>query len=137
MNRYERFRRFCVVAGWLYFCFMAYMLLHPRPPIPPIARFNFGYVHFCAFIVLGAIVGLARKKTSSYYWFGILFVWCAGSEFLQRYTGRNFELRDIIQNTLGVGVGLPIGAVLRTLLIKRLSGERKAGDKAETAETNG
>ena len=107
-NRYEGIRRFFVVVGWLYFIFMAFMLLHPRPPVDYVPQYMFSVAHFLAFAALGALVGFARRKTTSYYWFGILFVWCSGSEYLQRYTGRFFEMRDIIQNTLGVGFGLPL-----------------------------
>lgn len=124
MSKYERFRRVCVYGGLLYFVFMAYMLLHPKPPTKIVPPQLFNVVHFLAFAALGGIVGLARKRTSSYYWFGILFLWCSGSEYLQILTGRKFEIIDIVQNTLGVGTGLLVAAPLRRLLDRsvRLAG---------------
>ena len=116
LKSYERFRQACVATAWGYFFFMAYMLLNPRPPVDFVPQYMFSAIHFFAFAALGALVGLGRRKTSSYYWFGILFLWCSGSEYLQPYFGRFFELMDIVQNTLGVGVGLLFASLLRRAL---------------------
>lgn len=116
MTNYERLRKLCVGLAWLYFFFTAYMLLHPKPPTPLVPPPLFNVVHFLAFGALGGLVGLARKRTSAWYWFGILFIWCSGSEYLQNFTGRKFEIIDIVQNTLGVATGLLVAAPVRLLL---------------------
>ena len=111
--KYERIRKVATVCAWCYFFYMAYMLLSPAPVIPPPVRFFSCVVHVLAFVVLGFLVGVSRRRWTWNSWFVLLMVWGVGSEFLQRYTGRCFEWQDIIQNVCGITAGLFAAWVLR------------------------
>lgn len=43
-----------------------------------------------------------------------------GLEFLQQYTGRYFEYRDMLANTLGIALGLLFGRLLGCRLLQAL-----------------
>ncbi|MBQ9873384.1 MAG: hypothetical protein IJM30_02880 [Thermoguttaceae bacterium] len=116
---YERARRWIAVVAWVYFVYMAYMLLHPKPPAPPPIRWIPSWIHFAAFALLGALAGLARGRLSNWRLFALLVLWGIGSEFLQRYTGRYCEVRDMIQNVLGISTGLSLAILTRRILISR------------------
>ena len=119
LKRYEPQRRAALIVGWLYFVFMAYMLLHPMPPTEFIPEFAFSWIHFLAFVALGAFVGLARRRLCVFAWLALLLAWGVGSEFLQRYTGRYFEVGDIIQNVCGVSIGLFSSWALRKYWLEK------------------
>ena len=63
-RQYESVRKPANVVAWLYFIFMAYMLLNPQPPIEFIPEYTFSWLHFLAFSALGVLVGLARRNAS-------------------------------------------------------------------------
>ena len=114
MNEKKRERiRICVAyLTGVYFIWMAYMLLTPRPEMPPLG-FALDFLHLGAFGVLGIGVGMARKNWSTGRWRVLLLLWAVGSECLQILTGRYFELIDIAQNVVGILLGLEAGRLVR------------------------
>lgn len=88
------------------------MLLTPKPEVPPIG-FAIDFLHLGAFGVLGLGVGLARRNWSTGRWRALLLLWAVASECLQILTGRCFELIDILQNIVGILLGLEAGRLLR------------------------
>lgn len=108
----ERIRAWVAWATSAYFIWMAYMLLTPKPEVPPIG-FAINFLHLGAFGVLGLGVGLARRKWSTGRWRVALLLWAVGSECLQILTGRCFQLVDIFQNVVGILLGLEAGRLLR------------------------
>ena len=108
----ERIRISVAYLTGVYFIWMAYMLLTPRPEMPPLG-FALDFLHLGAFGVLGIGVGLARKNWSTGRWRVLLLLWAVGSECLQIFTGRYFELIDIAQNVVGILLGLEAGRLLR------------------------
>ena len=108
----EILRRNLSRLGFLYFLFMAYMLLNPCPPTSFIPDYTFSIIHFLAFTLLGLFVGFSRLRWNVWLWSFLLVVWSVGSEFLQRYTGRSCEVGDMIQNTVGSNLGLLISTLL-------------------------
>lgn len=108
----ERIRISVAYLTGVYFIWMAYMLLTPRPEMPPLG-FALDFLHLGAFGVLGIGVGLARKNWSTGRWRVLLLLWAVGSECLQILTGRYFELIDIAQNVVGILLGLEAGRLLR------------------------
>lgn len=108
----ERIRISVAYLTGVYFIWMAYMLLTPRPEMPPLG-FALDFLHLGAFGVLGIGVGVARKNWSTGRWRVLLLLWAVGSECLQILTGRYFELIDIAQNVVGILLGLEAGRLLR------------------------
>ena len=102
----EFLRRNLTLLGFLYFLFMAYMLLSPLPPTSYILDYTFSIIHFLAFTLLGLFVGFSRRRWNVWGWAVLLVIWGVGSEFLQRYTGRFCEVGDMIQNAVGSNFGL-------------------------------
>lgn len=113
-NLRERIRKKVAYITGAYFIWMAYMLLTPRPDIPPIG-FAIDFLHLGAFGVLGIGVGIARRNWTPGRWRVLLLLWAVGSECLQELgrrflnTGRYFELVDIFQNVVGILLGLEAG----------------------------
>lgn len=124
-RQYESVRKPANVVAWLYFIFMAYMLLNPQPPIEFIPEYTFSWLHFLAFSALGVLVGLARRNASWLYLLALLWGWSVGSECLQPYTGRYFEFLDIVQNVVGSTSGLFVVWLVRRLGIERSVPEHK------------
>lgn len=112
----ERTRKAAIICALCYFVYLAYMLLHPIPPVPYVP-YVFSVIHFLAFVVLGGLVGLARRRWSSIVWFFLLALWGIGSELLQNFTGRFCEWQDMVQNVLGIAAGLFIAWLLRYYLL--------------------
>lgn len=108
----EFLRRNLTLLGFLYFLFMAYMLLSPLPPTSYIPDYTFSIIHFLAFTLLGLFVGFSRRRWNVWSWAVLLVIWGVGSEFLQRYTGRFCEVGDMIQNAVGSNFGLWIATRL-------------------------
>lgn len=111
----EKRNRIRVIVAYLtaaYFIWMAYMLLTPRPEVPPIG-FAVDFLHLGAFGVLGLGVGLARRRWTPAFWRVLLLLWAVNSECLQILTGRCFEYQDIGQNAVGVLLGLEAGRLVR------------------------
>lgn len=105
-RQYERLRRFAIVVAWLYFLFMAFMLLQPKPPTEFIPDEAFSILHFLAFFALGVFVGMARANWSYWLWFALICVWSVGTEVVQPYVGRCYELQDVVQDVVGAAAGL-------------------------------
>ncbi|MBR4834879.1 MAG: hypothetical protein IKU86_11195 [Thermoguttaceae bacterium] len=130
----ERIRKIVSYSTGAYFIWMAYMLLTPRPSVPKVG-FAVDFLHLGAFGVLGLGVGLARKNWTSGRWRVLLLAWAVGSECLQIFTGRYFELIDIFQNVVGILLGLEAGRLLRLWTRKTRVGEET--DKGEDRAPNG
>ena len=124
----ERIRIIVAFLTGAYFIWMAYMLLTPKPEVPPLG-FAIDFLHLGAFGVLGLGVGLARKNWSVGRWRVLLLFWAVGSECLQILTGRCFELIDIFQNVVGILLGLEAGRLVR-LRTRKTKGD-EAADKNE------
>ena len=120
----ERIRIGVAYLTGVYFIWMAYMLLTPRPEVPPLG-FALDFLHLGAFGVLGIGVGLARKNWSTGRWRVLLLLWAVGSECLQILTGRYFELIDIAQNVVGILLGLEAGRLVRRRTRKKSENETK------------
>lgn len=134
MNAESR-RRIKIIVAYLtgaYFIWMAYMLLTPRPEVPPIG-FAVDFLHLGAFGVLGIGVGLARRRWSTERWRVLLLVWAVGSECLQILTGRYFELIDICQNVVGILLGLEAARRLRRWTRKTNGDEGAEKDESRVA----
>ncbi len=119
-ERFGKIRKWILGVAWVYFFYTAYMLLSPRPYILPPMYYVFNIIHFGAFVVLGGLVGLARVKWSSRFWWLLLVFWGCGSEYIQRYTGRCFQYGDMIQNVCGISFGLYAAFLLRFYFVKRV-----------------
>jgi len=119
VEKYEKFRKVFVWIARLYFVYMAYMLLHPRPPVPRPLVYIPNLLHLGAFGVLGGLVALARLRWSSLRWYPWLLVWGIAAESLQPYTGRYFDWIDMGQNVVGVTLGLWITDWLRAKYVKK------------------
>lgn len=120
----ERIRISVAYLTGVYFIWMAYMLLTPRPEVPPLG-FALDFLHLGAFGVLGIGVGWARKNWSTGRWRVLLLLWAVGSECLQILTGRYFELIDIAQNVVGILLGLEAGRLVRRRTRKKSENETK------------
>lgn len=128
----ERIRVGVAWATSVYFIWMAYMLLTPRPTVPKMG-FVIDYLHIGAFSVLGLGVGLARRKYSSGRWRVALLLWAVGSECLQILTGRCFESIDIFQNVVGILLGLEAGRLLRIWTRKSNAESENGENEAKSA----
>lgn len=111
-NLRSRIRLIVAYLNGAYFIWMAYMLLTPKPEVPPLG-FAIDFLHLGAFGVLGLGVGLARRNWTTGRWRALLLLWAVGSECLQILTGRYFELIDIFQNVVGILLGLEAGRLIR------------------------
>lgn len=111
-NKRKRIRIIVAYLNGAYFIWMAYMLLTPKPEVPPLG-FAIDFLHLGAFGVLGLGVGLARRNWTTGRWRALLLLWAVGSECLQILTGRYFELIDIFQNVVGILLGLEAGRLIR------------------------
>lgn len=111
-NKRKRIRIIVAYLNGAYFIWMAYMLLTPKPEVPPLG-FAIDFLHLGAFGVLGLGVGLARRNWTTGRWRALLLLWTVGSECLQILTGRYFELIDIFQNVVGILLGLEAGRLIR------------------------
>ncbi len=116
-RQYERLRTPAIVVAWLYFLFMAFMLLQPKPPTEFIPDESFSIIHFLAFLALGLLVGAAQTKWSRFVWLALMFAWGAGSEIIQPYVGRFYEFQDIVQNVIGAALGLGLACLAKRYLI--------------------
>ncbi|MGI6400788.1 MAG: NUDIX domain-containing protein [Thermoguttaceae bacterium] len=110
---FEQLRKPAMIAAWLYFIFMCYMLFTPLPPLAIIPEFTFDVIHFLGFLVLGALIGLARSRWSVSVWIAILIGWGVASECIQPITGRVFEYGDILEDALGTTAGLVLISFVR------------------------
>lgn len=128
----ERIRKIVAVLAGAYFVWMAYMLLTPAPEIPPIG-FAIDFLHLGAFGVLGLGVGLARRNWTPWRWRVLLLLWAVGSECLQEYTGRCFQLVDIFQNVVGILLGLEAGRLLRLWTRKSTVDSKNGVNEAKSA----
>lgn len=107
------------VSRWLFWPALALVIWGELTPSPPAV---IGLVwdkaeHFIAYFGLAAMAalgfGLGRKLAIAIV--GILVLGVA-LELLQRLTGRNPDVKDVIANTLGVVAGLCLAAVFLTLV---------------------
>ena len=132
-TKYESFRKVVVWIARLYFLYMAYMLLHPRPPVPRPLVYIPDILHIGAFGILGGLVALARNRWSSLRWYPLLLIWGVVAEATQPYTGRYFEWMDMAQNVVGVTLGLWITTRLRAKFVKDANEAAEFDENKEAA----
>lgn len=105
------------IAAAAYFIFTLYSLFSPNPferiPIP-----CFSLIHAAAFFVLGLLFELARGRFPFIVLFLFLLAYGPLSEVIQPLTGRYFEWIDIVEDLLGVLLGVPAGHYLKVFLAK-------------------
>jgi VanZ family protein len=98
----------------MYVCCIAALSLLPMNDLPHIPTFP-GFdklVHFCMYFVFSTLFGWALKTEHNYSWLFLIVPvtvsWGIFMEFMQKgmHLGRNFELRDIFANSMGVCFGL-------------------------------
>ena len=127
---FERLRKLAIVVAWLYFLFMAFMLLQPQPPTEFIPPETFSILHFLAFFALGVLVGIASANWSPFVWFALICVWGAGTEYIQPYVGRFYEFQDVVQDFVGAAVGLVAAYLTKRYLIGFLKRRPRDGAAA-------
>lgn len=100
------------IAAFAYFCFTLYALFSPNPRLEKIGIPTFSLIHTAAFIVLGGVVEIGRVKFPFCFALALLLLYGPLTEFLQPLTGRYFEWMDILEDLIGVviGVGLALQA---------------------------
>ncbi len=120
-------RRWHGLTG-LYAVFLTLLLWLPNPKVllwgwEPSDETS-GYVHLMTFALLGLMVELGRRKKSRGTWFGILVFYAFFTECVQHYLPiRGFEFRDILQDILGLILGVTAGwAAYRTMGIWTATG---------------
>jgi len=128
----ERIRKIVAVLTSAYFIWMAYMLLTPAPEVPRVG-IAIDFLHVIAFFALAFGVGLARRNWKPGRWRVLLLLWAVGSECLQEYTGRCFQLVDIFQNVVGVLLGLEAGRFLRLWTRKSNVDSKNGENEAKSA----
>ena len=117
-TKFPRFLFFCRVAAWSYFLFTLYALFIPRPfgkaEIPA-----FSIIHALAFAVLGFLFELARGRFSLKVSCFLLLAYGPLSEIIQPLTGRYFDWIDILEDTIGVILGIGLAWLLKFCLERR------------------
>lgn len=97
---------------------VAYLSLVPAPPSGPLG--NDKIAHVLAYLALGCLTAVAvpvggtvsRLATTT----GTVSAYGVAIEFLQRLTGREFELLDMAANLVGAALGAVVGAVALGIL---------------------
>jgi VanZ family protein len=83
-----------------------------------------GYEHIITFAGLGFLVELSRVKKSILFWMSVLLLYALATEVLQGLLSpicnRSCNLDDLIQNIVGILLGIPVGYFCRPI-IKRSS----------------
>ena len=96
-----------------YFCFTLYALFSPHPKLERIGIPNFSLIHTAAFAVLGGLVEIGRVKFSRRITWTLLLLYGPVTEILQPLTGRCFEVSDILEDLLGVLLGIGTAFLLK------------------------
>lgn len=76
-----------------------------------------GYSHLITFGFLGFLVELGRRKKSIWFWGAVLVAYTLITEIVQELapTPRAFEWRDVVQDLLGIMLGLFLAVVAGSL----------------------
>ena len=113
-----RYHRWWLAVGWLLIAATIYLSLTAKPPVELAFDYGDKWGHFLVYgVLMGWFVQLYQSRTmlTSYALFLVLLG--VVLEFLQGYSGRYFEVADMVANTLGVLFGLLLlFTPLRTLL---------------------
>jgi VanZ family protein len=101
--------------------FMASLVSHKQVPLDKI-------IHFSGYFVLSTTFVLALRPVFFIPGLIGLIGMSVGIEFLQRYTGRSFDVTDMVANSIGVASGGMTGMILRGIygLISKELAARKA-----------
>jgi VanZ family protein len=102
--------------GWVLVGAIVWLSLTPEPPHPVDFRLLDKLEHLTAY---GALMFwfaflYRRTRTRAAYAFGFIAMGIA-IEFIQPYTGRDFELADMLADALGVALGWAALAAFRWL----------------------
>lgn len=110
---------------FIYFCFLLFMLLHPDPwsffgiKSQNVSISGFSILHLLVFTLLALGTELGRTRLPFLFWLSALLLIGPATEYLQILTGRGFEWIDIIEDTVGVTLGMALGYGLRRLPLMR------------------
>ncbi|MDO5310263.1 MAG: NUDIX domain-containing protein [Planctomycetia bacterium] len=114
-------RLILIILTWVYFFYMAYMLLTPHPGTPKAFTPLSSVLHLGAFGTLGLLTELSRRVWRVQRWYLLLLVWSVLSEVLQIFTGRCFEWGDIVQNIVGTSLGCGVAIWIKRALARFLT----------------
>lgn len=122
----KSFRVFRLIT-WSYVLFLTLLLWVPEPKAlivhwePGVKTAS--YSHILAFLLLGFLVELNRKKQSRFFWTTVLIGYALLTEIVQDMLPvRSFEIADLIQNFAGIFLGLWVGGLCRLVLSTLWSG---------------
>jgi len=122
---------FVRVMTIIYFALMDIMLLSPNPW----ALFGFhrlyrqlegvfSILHVLIFMALAVGVEIGRVRFPRIIWLVLLLCFGPATEVLQHFTGRAFELVDVLEDTVGVLLGFLFGFLFcRIKLVKNTLGK--------------
>lgn len=104
--------------------FMASLVSHKNVPMDKV-------IHFTSYTILSMTFVLALRP--AFFIPGLIGLvgMSVGIEFLQRYTGRSFEVNDMVANACGVGLGGMLGLIIRGIFsfVSKEMASRKAHSK--------
>ncbi|MDF7799651.1 cyclic nucleotide-binding domain-containing protein [Pontiellaceae bacterium B1224] len=101
--------------------FMASLVSHKQVPLDKV-------IHFTSYTILAGTFVMALRPVFFIPGLIGLVGMSVGIEFLQRYTGRSFDVHDMVANASGVGLGGLLGLIGRGLFA--LVGKELAAKKA-------
>ncbi|MGI5832831.1 MAG: VanZ family protein [Thermoguttaceae bacterium] len=113
----------CRIVAACYFLFTLYALFSPNPHLEKIGITTFSLIHTAAFFVLGFLFELARRRFPRRILYLLLILYGPLTEFLQPLTGRFFEWTDILEDIIGVSLGLWAACGIKAYAAKRGRGK--------------
>ncbi|MDF7806999.1 cyclic nucleotide-binding domain-containing protein [Pontiellaceae bacterium B12219] len=106
--------------------FMASLVSHKNVPLDKV-------IHFTSYTLLSATFVLALRPVFFIPGLFGLVGMSVGIEFLQRHTGRSFDVTDMVANACGVGLGGMLGLLFRGIfsIVSKEVAARKAHRKLQ------
>ncbi|MDF7822953.1 cyclic nucleotide-binding domain-containing protein [Pontiellaceae bacterium B12227] len=104
--------------------FMASLVSHENVPLDKV-------IHFTSYTILAGTFVLALRPAFFIPGLFGLVGMSIGIEFLQKYTGRSFDVKDMVANACGVGLGGMLGLTFRWIfsLVSREMAAQQARQK--------
>lgn len=106
--------------------FMASLVSHKNVPMDKV-------IHFTSYTILSMTFVLALRPRFFIPGLVGLVIMSIAIEFLQKYTGRSFDVKDMVANACGVGLGGMLGMIIRSIFsfVTKEFAARKAHSKLE------